>query len=254
MPPRHAFSICTLVTDHRLYAAMQESFLAAGFDAEQAEFLHLDNSRGNRWDAYRGVAELLARARGRHVLLCHQDIRLLAEGAGALAARLAELEARDPAWAVAGNAGVTPEGRLALRITDPHGADQRRGILPVRVASLDENFLVVRAEAGIRPSAELRGFHFYGTDLCLQARLAGRSAWVIDFHLHHLSPGQVDRRFLDDQERFEHHWGARLGRSERIRTTCAHLSLRAGLAGHVIAAWRLARHRRLRQARPLRGG
>ncbi len=253
MSPRHAFSVCTLVSDHRLYATMRESFAAAGFCAGQSEFLHLDNSHGNRWDAYRGVAELLGRARGRHVVLCHQDVRLIRDGAAALAARLAELEAHDPGWALAGNAGVTREGRLALRITDPHGADQRRGTLPARVASLDENFLVLRPQAGLRPSAELHGFHLYGTDLCLQARMAGRSAWVIDFHLHHLSAGRVDRRFLDDQERFERHWGARIGRSERIRTTCAHLSLRAGLAGHVIGAWRLARHRRRRQAAALPG-
>ena len=239
-----AFSICTLVTDHADYLAMQASFAAHGFGPEAAEFLHLDNSVGNRWDAFAGLAAMLAEARGRYVICCHQDVRLIGDGATALLARLAELDARDPAWAVAGNAGVTAAGALMLRITDPHGADQHRGPLPARVASLDENFLVIRGGLGVVPSGDLEGFHLYGTDLCLAARLAGRSAWVIDFHLHHLSPGRVDAGFLDQQERFERAWGARLGQGERIRTTCTTLTLRAGPLSGLLGAWRLGRRRR----------
>jgi hypothetical protein len=245
--PGHAvppFSVCTLVTDPAQHAAMRASFAAGGFDAGMAEFLHLDNSAGNRWDAYAGLARLLDQARGPYAILCHQDVRLLGDGAAELGARLAELTARDPLWAVAGNAGATQAGALALRISDPHGEDQRQGALPARVGSLDENFLVVRQEAGLRPSAALSGFHLYGTDLCLQAASAGRSAWVVDFHLRHLSAGRVDRGFLAEQERFERHWGATLRQPIRIRTTCTTLTLRAGAAGRLLGAWRLARRRR----------
>jgi hypothetical protein len=132
---------------------------------------------------------------------------------------------------------------LALRITDPHGTGQRIGPFPARVVSLDENFLVVRAASRIRPSTTLSGFHLYGTDLCLQARAAGRSAWVIDFHLRHLSAGRVDSNFLRQQAAFEENWGRRLGRSERIRTTCTTLTLRAGFASALLGEWRLSRRR-----------
>lgn len=239
-----AFSVCTLVTDRAAHLAMQASFMAHGFGPDTAEFLHLDNSGGNHWCAYRGLAHFLATARGRVILFCHQDVRLIGDGAAVLAARLAAL---DPSWAVAGNAGATAEGDLIIRITDPHGADQRRGPFPTRVASLDENLLLIRADAGIAPSPDLHGFHLYGTDLCMAAAQAGRSAWVIDFHLHHLSPGRVDAGFLDEQEAFERAWGRRLGHSARIRTTCTTLTLRAGWGGRLIAAWRLGnRRRRLR--------
>ncbi|WP_203073544.1 hypothetical protein [Falsiroseomonas ponticola] len=40
------FSICTLVTDHAQWRAMQASFVAHGFG--DAEFLQLDNSQSNR--------------------------------------------------------------------------------------------------------------------------------------------------------------------------------------------------------------
>ncbi len=203
------FSVCTLVSDPAQHAAMRASFMGGGFSADLAEFLHLDNSAGNGWCAYVGLRRLLDAARGRYVVLCHQDVRLLSDGAAELASRLADLTDAAPDWGVAGNAGVRPDGSLALRITDPHGAGQSRGPFPAQVLSLDENFIVVRREAGLRPSEMLSGFHLYGTDLCLQARMAGHSAWVIDFHLRHLSPGHVDAGFLRQQEAFERQWGQR---------------------------------------------
>jgi hypothetical protein len=235
-PPE--FSICTLVTRPAEYAAMRASFAAGGFDETCCEYLDIDNSAGNRLDAYAGLRAMIAAAQGETLILCHQDVRLIADGAAVLRARLAALPAD---WAVAGNAGVTAEGRYAIRISDPHGEDQHRGPLPARVVSLDENFLVLKRAAGLLPSAALRGFHLYGTDLCLHARLAGRSAWVLDFHLRHLSPGRVDAGFLAEQKEFEHHWGAILGRTERLRTLATRLTLAAGPLGRALAAWRRRR-------------
>ena len=226
--PRAAprFSICTLVTDHAQYQTMVATFTARGFTPETCEFLYLDNSQDPAWDAYRGIARLMAMARAPHLILCHQDVRLLGDDAQALAARLAELDTLDPAWALAGNAGGTETGDLAIRISDPYGEDQRRGALPARVASLDENFIVLRRDAPVGLSADLTGFHFYGADLCIHARLAGRSAWVIDFHLRHLSPGTKDHTFKAAQARFEAKYRALFALPWRIRTTCAWLRLK----------------------------
>lgn len=223
-----AFSVCTLVTDHGAYGAMRESFAAGGFTEGAAEYLYLDNSAGNRWDAFSGIPVLLAAARGRHVILCHQDVRLLSDGAAALAARLAELDAAAPGWAIAGNAGRTAEGGWRMRISDPHGEDRSMGPLPARVVSLDENFLVLRRDAPIGLSADLAGFHLYGTDLCLQAGLAGRSAWVIDFHLRHLSAGRVDAGFRALQRRMEERYAAALDAAGRVPTPSTRLSIPRG--------------------------
>ncbi len=242
--PALPFSVCTLVSDRAQHAAMVESFAAGGFDAATAEFLFLDNSAGNQWDAYTGLPRLLAAARGRHAILCHQDVRLLRDGAPQLLACLADLDARDPNWALAGNAGARADGRLALRITDPHGADQHRGPLPAQVESLDENFIVLRRDAPIGLSADLAGFHLYGADLCLHARLAGRSAWVVDFHLQHLSPGRVDAGFLAAQEAFQRKWAAQLRRTAPIHTTCTRLDMPGNALGRWLAGRRLARRGR----------
>ncbi|MCO6415649.1 hypothetical protein JYK14_05585 [Siccirubricoccus sp. KC 17139] len=237
--PALAFSICTLVNDRAQHAAMAESFAAGGFGPERAEFIAIDTTEGAGCDAFQGIPRLLEAARGRYVILCHQDVRLLEEGAEALLARLAELDRLDPDWALAGNAGGTPEGELAIRISDPYGEDQRRGRLPARAVSLDENFLVLRRAAPIGLSADLAGFHLYGADLCLQAGLAGRGAWVIDFHLRHLSPGRKDASFHAAQAGFEAKYAALPTRLRRIRTTCTKLDLRRSRLGRWL--WRRRR-------------
>jgi hypothetical protein len=127
-PADARFSICTLVNDRALYAAMVESFAAHGFGPGVAEFIALDTTGGAGCDAFQGIPRLLAAARRQYVVLCHQDVRLLEDGAEALLARLAELDLLDPHWALAGNAGGVTDGGvaddgLAIRISDPHGED-----------------------------------------------------------------------------------------------------------------------------------
>jgi hypothetical protein len=188
------FSVCTLVTDWTQYEAMLTSFRASGFSERETEFLHLDNSASNRFDGFAGLNVFLGTARGKHIIVCHQDVRLI-DGIDVLEARIAELDTLDPQWAVLGNAGGVAPGRLAIRITDPHGTDTRRGPFPACVTALDENFLVVRRSANLAVSRDLSGFHLYGTDLCVVADVLGHSSYVVDFHLRHLSAGKTDAGF-----------------------------------------------------------
>jgi hypothetical protein len=193
---RPRFSICTLVTRAAEYGEMVESFVAKGFVPEDCEYLYLDNATGNRFDAFAGYNLFLTRARGDFIILCHQDILLHADGRDALEDRLAELTVKDSHWGICGNAGGIALGQRAVRISDPHGANQRRGPFPVPTSALDENFLVVRREANLALSRDLHGFHFYGADLCIVADFLGWSAWVVDFHLYHKSGGPVDSAFF----------------------------------------------------------
>jgi len=214
---------------------MRSSFIEHGF--ADAEFLAIDNSQGNSTCAYRGFSQLLDRATGEYLIMCHQDVLLLDDGAAKLEALLEQLP---PDWAVAGNAGAKADGQLSIRISDPHGEDTARGPFPAKVETLDENFLVVRRSSGVRPSSELSGFHLYGADVCLRAELAACSCYVIDFHLRHLSAGKMDAHFFRSQQAFERHWGAIIG-SRTVNTTCTTLSLRSGFYATVRARWKLAR-------------
>jgi hypothetical protein len=75
---------------------------------------------------------------------------------------------------------------------------------------LDKNFIILRRDASIGISLKLLGFQFYGSDLCLQVRFAGRSAWFIDFHLRHLSAVRVGLRFHQTQRAIEAHYDSLL--------------------------------------------
>lgn len=191
------YSICTLVTNHDEYRTMVKSFTARGFQSPVCEFIHIDNTQGNKHDAYSGLNALLRVARGQYVIFCHQDIELIDDDMAALDARIEEISRIDKNWAVLGNAGGVRPGQLAIRITDMDGSDVRRGSFPARVRSLDENFLLLRADANLGLSRDLSGFHFYGTDLCIIAQTLGYSAYVIDFNLWHKG-GHSQQSSLED--------------------------------------------------------
>jgi hypothetical protein len=226
------FTVGTLVNDDAHYSQMLQSFRRCGFTEATTEFLAVREAPS----AFVGLNGVLSRARGDFVILCHQDIRLLGDGAEVLDQRLDELGSRDPYWGVAGNAGGEAPGRLAIRISDPHGRDRRVGELPAKVMSLDENFIIVRREAGLRFSRDLEGFHLYGADLCLVADVMGWSSWVVDFHVEHLSPGRKDETFRAAEQKFRNKWRRAL-RPRWMQTPCTLLRLTGGkpsrIAGRV---------------------
>lgn len=214
------FSICTLVTDRGQYAEMVTSFADHGFTPDECEFLFIDNSAGNVVDAFAGCNVLLSEASGDFIILCHQDIQLLDHDRRCLEARLAELNQIDPNWAVCGNAGGGGFGKIAVRISDPHGRDQSIGNFPTRVVALDENFLVIRRSANLALSHDLSGFHHYGADLCIIADVLGFSSWVIDFHLLHKSAGNPDAGYAELLGAVTRKWRRAL-RSRWVATPCA---------------------------------
>lgn len=226
---KRTYSIGTLVTDPVQHQSMRESFEALGFSG--SEFLKIDNTGIHQTSAYEGLNRLLNDAVGDIVILAHQDVRLFADDRTRLDTKLDELDALDPAWAVAGNAGGYAPGKLAIRITDPHGADQNTGHLPRKVETLDENMLIVRRNARIGFSVDLSGFHFYGADLCLNASMAGHTCYVIDFHLAHLSAGSKSESFYECEAVFRAKWNHAL-RPRWLQTTCALIRL----TGHPVQA------------------
>jgi hypothetical protein len=190
------YSICTIVTRPHEYAEMVASFRQGGFQEPDCEFLFLDNSQSNTFEAYAGYNLFLNVARGSYIILCHQDILLITDGREKLDGVIEELTKRDPNWAACGNAGGEYPGKLALRISDPYGADQQTADFPARVQTLDENFIVVRKCANLALSRDLNGFHFYGADICLVADVLGWTCYAVDFHLQHKSSGSKDHSFV----------------------------------------------------------
>ena len=232
-PAQKRFTIATLVNNRTHYDEMRASFEEGGFRRSDCEYIFVDNTGPQQTCAYRGLDRLLTEARGEFVILCHQDVRIVDDGRAELEARLEELEALDPTWAVAGNAGGISAGRLALRITDPHGANRHVGALPAKVMSLDENLLIVKRAARLSFSRDLSGFHFYGADLCLVADVLGHAAYVIDFHLEHLSGGIKGASFGVMEEAFRAKWSHAL-RPRFMQTTCSLINLAGDSLGRML--------------------
>lgn len=196
------YSFCTLVTDKNQYLNMIRSFEAVGFNKTNSEFLYIDNSSTNYSDGYSGINLFLARASGRYILLCHQDL-IAIDKESKLCGLLKDLESLDKNWAIAANAGYTEKHKPVLRISDKFGLNQSIGNFPEKVVSVDENFIIVKSGTNIRCSSDLNGFHLYGADLVTQAMLAGINSYVIDFHLEHLGLGATGTSFYDCQIEFE---------------------------------------------------
>lgn len=235
------FSLCCMVTRRDEYALCIDSLRQAGFDDRNSERLIVDNSKGNKADAYIGVNELLQAACGDYVIIHHQDILLLAgNGANELDRKLSELTLIDPKWGLCGNAGRTANGWPAICISHPfRQTDIRGGPFPTRVVSLDENFIVVRRRANLALSSDLQGFHHYGVDLCIIADILGWRSYVIDFFLRHNSGGTFDQIYEESLLAIEAKYNRALRPRWAFLINNRHFVLSASRVRRI--AWRAAR-------------
>jgi hypothetical protein len=218
----HRYSICTLVTRPAEYEKMVDSFVRGGFSPDLCEYLFIDNSKGNKADAYEACNVFLGGAHGEYVILCHQDVVLLKDGIQKLDECIRELDRIDPAWAVLGNAGGEKLNRMAIHITHPDG-ELNTHRFPAKVQSLDGNFMVVKSSANLCVSHDLSGFHLYDIDLCQIARFIGRTCWVVDFNLLHKGPGNIDDGFYEVCARMEEK-RRKFCAEGFVQTTCTVLS------------------------------
>ena len=213
------FSICTMVTDEGEYTQMKNSFIEKGFT--DCEYLVAENIARNNFDAYAAIRRFLKDASGEYIIIIHQDVRCK-DNRAQLELKLQELEKKDSLWAICGNAGADGYKNFIYNIENK-GIIKRSKHLPARVSSLDENMLIIKSECQLTVSADIKGFHFYGTDLCIIADFLGYHCYVIDFLVEHLSAGNIEN-MLQSQPEFIKQYGRKL-RHRFIQTTCTKFEL-----------------------------
>ncbi len=182
------FSICCIVTNMSQYEAMRTSFEKNGF-TDACEYLVADNSKGNAFDAYSAINYFLQNSTAEIAIITHQDVRCI-DNRSVLEEQLDLLNQKDQRWAVCGNAGGVAYHQLIYHLND-NGTIRKTAGLPRRVHSLDENLLIVNRRTPVHASENLKGFHLYGTDICLRAESLGYHAYVIPFMVQHLSSGNL---------------------------------------------------------------
>lgn len=189
---------------------MKASFLKAGFTEDKCRYTLFDNSEENIFEPYSTFNDIKDKTAEPFIILCHQDILLdQGDGFNKMMEVINELNELDPEWAVAGNAGFNDAHEQIVRIKDPNDLKhlkQWNGKFPQKVHDLDENFLVINSKIPLKASQDLSGFHFYGSDLCLNAILKGYNCYVINFYLRHLSPGNFNQAFWDASKIFNEIW------------------------------------------------
>ncbi|NDB95186.1 MAG: hypothetical protein EBZ78_03340 [Verrucomicrobia bacterium] len=198
------FSICTIVNDWGKYQANQQSWLTMGFGKEDCEFLISDNSSSNKLDGFQSSRLFLDQARGQYIIMAHLD-SIPRVTKDKLLKLLQHLETIDPKWAVVGNAGINQAGvtfiTLGLEMPNVSGSKRARGFQLAH--ALDENLLIVKAEARLSLSYDLEGFHLYGLDLCDVARRLGRTCYVAPMPWYHDSHGILNTVFYQKVCQFE---------------------------------------------------
>ena len=211
----YSFSICTLVTQWSEYEIMKSSFENNGFD-DNCEYMQIDNAKGNVADAYEAIRYFLNNAKGEFVIIVHQDVRCI-DSKNKMMHCINELHSLDKNWAICGNAGAKGYHQDIMYINTNGRIDITKN-LPCKVHSLDENLLIIDAKKRITLSGDIKGFHFYGTDLCIVANFLGYSSYVIPFMVKHLSHGNLKDMELH-RKPFINLYGNKL-KSRYIQTSC----------------------------------
>jgi hypothetical protein len=214
------FSICTIVNNANEYEIMKKSFEEKGF-IDNCEYLVADNTKSNEFDAYEAISIFLKIAKGEFLIIVHQDVRLI-DNYEKLSACLIDLECKDNNWAICGNAGAKGYHQSVLHISHNSHKETSKN-LPIKVNSLDENLLIIKSSSNITISPDLKGFHLYGTDLCIIAHFLGYTCYVIEFMLLHLSEGNISS--LKRQEStFIEQYGNKM-KIGYLQTTCTQFYL-----------------------------
>lgn len=222
----YKYSICTMVTNVAEYCEMKDSFVKAGFGPADCQFLYVDNSQINQFDAFQAINRFFTEARGRYIIICHQDVLIEHDNRKVLEKCIDEINELDPSWGILGNAGAADIYSVSMVVTE-NGTLFRKGDLPARVSSLDENFLLVKSEANLAVSSNLSGFHLYGTDMCLIAECLGRNSYAIDFNLTHKSSGRMNASFHEISAKLQKKYN-RFFRGRYIKTTITRFYIGAG--------------------------
>lgn len=206
----------------------------------RVEVIPIENT-ANQYSAPQALNRGLDQARAPVAVCCHQDVRLPGGWLDRFLGQVAAVERIDPRWGVTGVMGVAFGGAFAGHVRDPH-TQRPFGRLPQEVQSLDEVFLSLRRDGSLRFDEALGGFHFYGADLCLQARTQGLRCYAVDAPVEHLSAGQSDELFYEVAERLRKKWLTIAHSPRVIETTCGVFPLRAGVPASWLT-WLLTRRR-----------
>lgn len=176
-------------------------------------------------------------------IFIHQDVLLFSNWLETVENQISQVELSDKNWGVLGIMGIKKNGLFAGHIKDVH-TNKQLGKLPVEVSTLDEVCLILQRKNGLSFDDELGGYHFYGADICLQARKKGLKCYAIDACLTHLSGGKKDELFYNMLKKLQNKWTNQPSSPYVIQTTCGVFPLKKGIIS-IILRWLIKKKERV---------
>lgn len=211
----------TFVVPANNRAVLERNFLASPFLSE-VDNLHV-LVQENYTSAAKAYNNAINRSSSDLIIFVHQDVFLPRRWLSQLEAALGQLAETDPRWGVLGCFGTTETGQYVGYVyTTGQGVVGRAFKVPVPVQTLDEIVLVIRRSSGLRFDERLRGFHFYGTDICMAAARQGYRCYAIPaFCIHNTHQLLVlPAEFYECYKQVKHIWTDYLP----IETSCVRIS------------------------------
>ena len=215
----YSFSICTLVKNKEKYNVLLESLKKTSFINDTDEVLSIDNSLQNQHDCYSSIKEFIKISKRNFLILVHDDV-IFNLDRSILVDELVKKRALDSQAAVFGIAGIFKNPLMGCGRFISHRGEENWGFKNNgNVNTLDECFIIIDKSSLVSVSDEIAGFHFYGTDICINARKKGFSSYAIDYPITHKSKGNLDANFLNSRNSFILHLRNN-SNWEVISTTC----------------------------------
>lgn len=207
------FSVITCVSKPDVYNSCVLDSIAKVRKKHDVEIIPIINNN-NLYSASNALNIGIDAAKSNVLIFAHQDIRLLGDWFELLEDWIA-LASED--WAVIGSAGIGLQfGRSDIGrwggaknvdtvavgtvfdsdiATEPYW----NGIKELtKTHCVDECLFVLNKSSGLRFDTQFTGFHFYGVDICLQARAAAYSVYCA--HLPIIHYGQYSSSFTGDKK------------------------------------------------------
>ena len=224
------FSIITCISNADIYdQCLLQSInkMRNGYDIEIIPIINNDN----RYSASNALNIGIDVAKSDILVFVHQDVSLLDDWFNILSSTIDLLPEN---WGVLGSAGISMEftrydignwgGALktdTIAVGTVYESDESLDSAPywdgeksiTQIHCADECLMVLNKKTGLKFDPMFSGFHFYGMDMCLQARAAGYTIW--GSHLPIIHYGKYSASFSGDKKywtymRFLHHkWNMR---------------------------------------------
>jgi hypothetical protein len=194
------FSVITCISDPEIY----QNCLLDSIDKQRGphsiEIIPVLNE-SNLYTASLALNLGIDASRSDWLVMAHQDVRLLDDWFTRAEKHISQLEN----WAILGCAGISLDyerqdiggwgGSIradTIAVGSVWGGDNTDqkpywdGLKqPTKVHCIDECLFIYNKQAGLRFDTHFNGFHFYGVDLCLQARVTQRGVYAAHLPLIH---------------------------------------------------------------------